>query len=90
MAQVSDAGDGPVAPPAVSLEWVLGANPTAVHVLGPSTQPSLISATSGAGAGAAGTDGLRVAYISGNVGIIYDTAAKTQTLLRGHVSRAVK
>lgn len=61
--------------PAVQLEWVLGANPSSIHVLGsaiPSTQPS--------------PSNVRVTYISGNVGIIYNTVNKTQTLLRGHVS----
>jgi WD40 repeat protein len=71
----SPADDGGAAPdPAIQLEWVLGVKPTAVHVVGPSLSP------------AHGPNAMRVVYMSGNVGIIYDTGAKTQTLLRGHVS----
>ena len=65
----------PTPSPAVQLEWVLGANPTSIHVLGsaiPNTKATI--------------NNLRVTYISGNVGIIYNTVNKTQTLLRGHVS----
>jgi len=63
----------PTPSPAVQLEWVLGANPTSIHVLGsaiPNTKATI--------------NNLRVTYISGNVGIIYNTVNKTQTLLRGH------
>jgi hypothetical protein len=31
--------------------------------------------------------GSRVAYATGNIGVIADTASKAQTLLRGHVRR---
>jgi hypothetical protein len=80
---MAEAADGAPPDPVVQLEWVLGVNPGAVHALAPAGAGA--GAGSGAGAGAAA--GLRVAYMSGNVGIIYDTATKTQTLLRGHVSR---
>lgn len=58
---------------AITLQWVLGANSVSVFALHPAA-PST------------GSDGgHRIVYISGNVGVIYDSAAKTQTLLRGHV-----
>lgn len=58
-------------PEAISLQWVLGANSAAVFAL--HAAPGSLA-------------GQRIFYISGNVGVIYDAGAKTQTLLRGHVS----
>lgn len=58
---------------AIGLEWVLGANSVAVFALKPKSTEGVAQCQ-------------RIAYISGNVGVIYDDGAKTQTLLRGHVS----
>ncbi len=48
------------------------------YVLGfsPSTLTALTPSSSGA---------QRVAYATGNVGVIFDSGTKAQTLLRGHV-----
>ena len=47
---------------AISLEWVLGISPSAIHAL-----------TAG-----------RFAYMTGNVGVVFDPQARTQLLLKGH------
>lgn len=70
----------------IELQWVLGTNPTAVIALNPSAAqadgPQSLSRVTSTSSGEA----LQLVYISGNVGVIYDTSKKTQTLLRGHVS----
>jgi len=55
--------------PALTLDYVLGCDPSQVCALRP----------------VEGSPGPRLAYAAGNVGVIYDAGTKKQTLLRGHV-----
>jgi succinyl-CoA synthetase alpha subunit len=59
---------------AVTLDGILGVNGGTVVSLGASS--------AGASAGHA------FAYAAGNVGVVYDSGTRRQTLLRGHVRRA--
>lgn len=69
------ASDASPAEPALTLDFVLGADSASVWAL-----------RSGEGASA----GPRLAYVAGNVGVIYDAGTKKQTLLRGHVRAAFR
>lgn len=63
---------------ALSLSWVLGVNPSSLCALG-SLDPDSNDEESQ----------FRFAYSAGNVGIIYNYKTRSQTLLRGHVSRII-
>jgi hypothetical protein len=63
---------------AITLEWVLGCS------TGPSSVHALAARPAASGEGAV----YKLLYLSGNVGVIYDTEERNQVLLRGHVSYA--
>jgi hypothetical protein len=82
------AGEGLVSPAAAAGGNAADAN-DAAEAARPASELALelewvLGCSTGSGSVAA-VDERRVLYISGNVGVIYDTADRTQTLLRGHV-----